>query len=589
MANTSALNGELAKKGPVARMIEAIGGGSQPWGQFSTPEGAEFLQRVLTTPLDSNAVAPPPRPITESTRQQISALDAALAGGRGAFDQMQLARGIGQQEVAGGPLGEAAAYMTPLGSLMAAEELYQDPTQRTPGRFMMELMPGAGDVRDLSRGLGGLFALQASRATAKQAPQQLIDVGGKNLSRFLTEPEMAKLKNTRSAASFMDLLNVLPDAKEMATVAEAGVAKRGWYEASAKALQNIFGQDAPRFAGLLAATSPQTNVQSNLLNASNIFKNWHSAGRPSDPRLFDIINRPGVAGALTLKKRVGNNMVRIPESEARSIFKASGGDDSLFDLGRSQLQIMGNSVEGERGVDSVLDAWVGNTIRSLNVPEKQMGDLVLSGPKVDSFMRNLVGNTVEVTNDTWIANYLGIPQDALAGSLNPSRLDPGKGPAYIATNVLTRKAAEIVSKRWGEKVAPSEVQEMVWSWAKAVYERAKSQGMKPIDLLKEGKLTDAMINDTPDYAKLLNDPDLPYRKILKEGGFNVGSPETARAIGSNKTREIMSRNDTLRRDLQRAAKRLQRMKGDQLAIAALTPLVVVSLTQIEKENLGAGV
>ena len=40
-------------------------------------------------------------------------------------------------------------------------------------------------------------------------------------------------------------------------------------------LQNVFGQDAPRFAGVLAATSPQSSVESNLLNASNIFKNWN--------------------------------------------------------------------------------------------------------------------------------------------------------------------------------------------------------------------------------------------------------------------------------------------------------------------------
>jgi hypothetical protein len=430
---------------------------------------------------------------------------------------------------------------------------------------------------------GAGLKADAPMASAAQAPQQLIDVGGKPLSRFFTEPEIAKLKNTQSAASFMALMKAIPNAREMATVAEAGMAKRGWYQASAHALQNVFGQDAPRFAGVLASTSPQTKVQDNLLNASNIFKNWNAAGRPSDPRLFNIINEPGVAGALMLKKARGGEMVRILEEEARRIFIAAGGDDGLFDLGRMQLQILGDSVQGTKGIDSVLDAWVGNTIRSLNVPDSQMSDLVLSGPKVDSFMRNLVGNTVEVTNDTWIANYLGIPQTAFSGSLNPARIDPGKRPGYIAANVLTRNAADILSNRLGERVTGPEIQEMVWSWAKAVSERARSQGMSPVAFIKDGRLTDSMINDTPDFSRLLNDPDLPYRNILQDD-FNISAPLPSRVLEGNVTEEIMSRSDTLRRDLQRAAGRLQRIKGDQAALAAVAPLIVLSMTQQEKEN-----
>jgi hypothetical protein len=458
------------------------------------------------------------------------------------------------------------------------------------------ILKGAGATgKAIRRGIGSLrrpesvldpvagLKADAPMASAAQAPQQLIDVGGKPLSRFFTEPEIAKLKNTKSAASFMALMKEIPNAREMATVAEAGAAKRGWYQASAHALSNVFGQDAPRFAGVLASTSPQTKVQDNLLNASNIFKNWNAAGRPSDPRLFNIINEPGVAGALALKKRDGTKMVRILEEEARRIFIAAGGDDGLFDLGRMQLQILGDSVQGTKGTDSVLDAWVGNTIRSLNVPENQMSDLVLSGPKVDSFMRNLVGNTVEITNDTWIANYLGIPQTAFQGSLNPARIDPGKGPGYIAANVLTRNAADILSNRLGERVTGPEVQEMVWSWAKAVSERASSQGMSPVAFIKDGRLTDSMINDTPDFSRLLNDPDLPYRNILQDD-FNISAPLPGRALEGNVTEEIMSRNKTLGEDLRRAAGRLQRIRGDQAALAAVTPLIVLSMTQQEKEN-----
>jgi hypothetical protein len=42
---------------------------------------------------------------------------------------------------------------------------------------------------------------------------------------------------------------------------------------------DVFGpEDAPRFASLLAALSPQTSVEMNLLNTLNVWKNWTAAG-----------------------------------------------------------------------------------------------------------------------------------------------------------------------------------------------------------------------------------------------------------------------------------------------------------------------
>tara|TARA_R100000426_G_scaffold14536_1_gene13864 strand:- start:118 stop:2886 length:2769 start_codon:yes stop_codon:yes gene_type:complete len=444
----------------------------------------------------------------------------------------------------------------------------------------------------LAKGIGSLapsrppsFAEQAMPATRKDAPPQLIAAERQNLSRFFTKPEIQKMGNVKSAAAFSALMKSLPNAKEMATIAEAGSAKRGWYQASADALVDVFGDDAPRFTGVLAGTSPQTSVQSNLLNSLNIFKNWNASGRPGDPRLADMMSKPGVAGALRLRDTKNN---RISENQARKIFKQKAAElgisdsDGLFDLGRFQLEIIGESVEGEKGVDSILEAWVPNTMRALNIPDKEMDKLILSGPKVDSFMRNLAGNTIEVTNDTWMANYMGIPQTAFSGSLNPSKTDPGKGPGYLAANVLTRNAADVLSNRLGEKVTGPEIQEMVWSWAKAVVESSRSQGMRPIDFVKEGKLTDSLVNDTPDFSSLLNDPDLPYKKILDETGKQVTKPSVKRDLSGNKTQEIMSKSETLRRDVERAAKRLQRIKADKTALGVLTPLIGVAILEIDK-------
>jgi hypothetical protein len=444
------------------------------------------------------------------------------------------------------------------------------------------VIPGVGAARGMRGGIDtlGAFGGQAARARQADAPQALRDVGGMRQAGFLTEKEVPKLARADTSKKFMEFLSQLPTAREMATVAEAGAAKRGWYRQSADALIDIFGQDdAPRFAGILAATSPQTSVQSNLLNTSNIFKNWKAAGSPGDPRLFDLINKPGIAMALKNRKIVGGKSVPISEKEAREIFRNAGGDDGLYDLGRYQLEIMGESVQGSRGVDSVLDAWVGNTLRALNVPQDSMDRLVISGPKVDSFMRNLANNTIEVTNDTWMANYLGVNQKDFSGAMNAARTDPGKTPGYLATSALTRNAADILSNRLGEEVTPPEIQEMVWSFAKALVERSRNAGMTPREFLRAGKLDDFMINDTPDFATLMADPDLPYRKVVESAGGRVGDPKPSPVQEGSRPNELMGR-DVSRRDLERAAIRLGKVKADEATLKALAPLVGITALAI---------
>ena len=464
--------------------------------------------------------------------------------------------------------------------------------------------PLTTDASGLLTGRTG-FGPEAELAQAKDTPPQLariIDdesVLQKQYAKDLTVPELSKLANKKSAASFLNFMDTFPAAREMATVAQAGLAKKGWYRQSAQALYDVFGDEAPRFAALLAATSPQTSVQGNLLNATSIWRNLTQNNMPRDPVLFDIINEPGVAAALKLKKNVplknadgspqlnkaGNQkygLRNISEQEAREVIKKAGGGDSTFDVGRMQIEIMGDAVQGEKGAESVLDAWVSNSIRAINVPDNEMDKLVLSGPKVDSFMRNLVNNTVEVTNDTWMANYLGVEQNVFGGSLNPARIDPGKGPGYLAANALTRNASRILSDRIGENVTPEMIQEMVWSWSKAVFEQSRAVGMSPREFIQKGRLTDAMINDVPDFSSLLRDPDLPYRGILKASGATVGQFKKGEIPKGNRTEEIMKSSDTARRNLERAANRLKFIKADQLALGAIVPLVAINIVNMGK-------
>jgi hypothetical protein len=270
----------------------------------------------------------------------------------------------------------------------------------------------------------------------------------------MTDAEKAQLR-TDTAARMIDAFHSLPDTHEMAAAALAGQAKKGWYADSAKAITNVFGPDAPRFAAVLAAMSPQTSVQMNFHNALRTFVNWDNAGRPTDPQAIK--------------------------------------------------DIMGNSVVGNNKNDSVLPAWVPNTIRALTHPTPE--ELTLSGPKVDSFMKNLQGNVNEVTNDAWMASFAKIPQTKFSGGLTQS--GPGKSPTYLAYSAKVREAAAMLSQKTGEKWTPAEVQETVWSWAKTAYEHADSFGpMASIpELVRNKEITDELIRSTPDFHKLFGDPE----------------------------------------------------------------------------------
>lgn len=326
--------------------------------------------------------------------------------------------------------------------------------------------------------------------------------GGRTVKKYLTDAELGKL-NKGTAAKLMETRQQLPSAAEMANVARAGEAKKGWYKGSSEAISDLFQEEAPTFAGLLSATSPQTSVESNLKNATNIWANWKKAQSPTDRAAI--------------------------------------------------LKIMGQSVEGNKGIDSVLDAWRNNTVRSLEDPFS-LDPAMLSGPKVDSFMRNLLGDTNEVTNDAWMARYAGIDQEKFAGSMN--KTDAGKGPGYLAMSSRTREAADRLSQQTGDLWTPDNVQETVWSYSKALREAQNAERGDTVNILRKGLLDDSMIADTPDFATLLRDP--MYADILGGAGYDVNrmaSPVAAEP--SDFLRQVYGESTKTRRDLERAARRLR--------------------------------
>lgn len=307
--------------------------------------------------------------------------------------------------------------------------------------------------------------------------QDLMDrvPGYGQIAPYLDDEEKANLRE-KSVQKIVDLVETFPDAEEMASVAFAGRAKKGWYERSAQAILDVFGlEDATRFAALLAATSPQTSVESNTINALNIWMNWDAAGRPTDLRAITAI--------------------------------------------------MGQSVQGGKGEGSILPAWINNTYRALS--SDNPADIKLSGPKVNSFMLNLIGIVDEVTNDAWMANWALLEASVFRGT--PRTTEAGdklmdKGLGYRAFNALVRKAADILSQRTGDTWTPSNIQEAVWSFTKVVTEARQAAGSKTVDeLLQYGGITHADIGETPDFALLFQRG--VYRRILEEGGYGEAAAQ----------------------------------------------------------------
>jgi hypothetical protein len=94
----------------------------------------------------------------------------------------------------------------------------------------------------------------------------------------------------------------------------------------------------------------------------------------------------------------------------------------------------------------------------------------------------------------------------------------GKGSGYLAMSALTRKAASILTQKTGETWTPAEVQETVWSWAKALSEKSQLEAVRSSELVKSGRdLSHDEINSVPDFEKLFVSDT--YARILDLAGY----------------------------------------------------------------------
>jgi hypothetical protein len=380
-----------------------------------------------------------------------------------------------------------------------------------------EYLPSFLNPMRMFRGRSGqMVRLTEQEAEAlRQSNPQLYGT----LREFLTEKEFQEItpKSAEKTGGLLETYKTM-NPEDTAAMAYAGRAKLGWYSTSGDAIKTVFGDDAPRFTALLSSLSPQTSVESNLQNALSVWKNWNASGRPTDRD--------------SIIKIMGDSVQQSPLAErSASQLESLGSRLGIKSKSKSALlkRIQAFSDASPENADlvrrvSVLDAWTNNSVRSLATADPE--SLILSGPKVDSFMRNLLGDMAEVTNDTWMANAYGIMQDLFAGAARKAASGEKlgmKGPGYYAANVNARQAAKVLEEATGRKWTPAEVQETVWSYVKpAVEERQRllksGQDVTISDLVASGVINEDKIRGVADFATLLT-KDPKYRSLLEQAGY----------------------------------------------------------------------
>jgi len=314
--------------------------------------------------------------------------------------------------------------------------------------------------------------------------------GFNEVKPHLTPAEVSDIENRaprRRTAAIRNLLDTFHGSTSIegtGAMALAGQAKKGWYQKAGKAINSVFGPDAPRFTALLAAMSPQTSVEINFHNAIRTFINWDKAGRPTDP--------------VVIRKIMEDSSLKNPNSESES---------------------------------NIMDVWYQNGVRALTSENPEHESFQLSGPKVNSFFQNLRGHTHEVTNDSWIAIATNIDQKLFSGAYRAKEGDifgrmGFKSPTYMGVSAKIRAAALQLSKMTGERWSPAEVQETMWSFVKTAFEHAKATGKSIPELLKSGELSDKLIHSTSDFHSLFGAPE--HQGFLDDSRFG----EAARRVAS---------------------------------------------------------
>lgn len=344
------------------------------------------------------------------------------------------------------------------------------------------------------------------------------------IGRYLTDEEMADLTrgDEKSFRDINGILDRMPPTEALQVLAKMGKGHREWYQDARRSLKEKFGADAPRFIALLAATSSNKGVQENIRAASYIWKHYQELKQ-------QLGQTPPVPAVQAMLRRINGVAVTDPNlSYARF---ATTPDSADFK----------------------------NTLYALD-PSKEAGDAYLkilgseNTHKIDSFRRNLLGNLMAVTNDTWAAKVFGVENKKHKGGVIRGYKAPS-GPIYHAYSARTRQLAAKMG--W----EPAEVQAATWQalrqivikkerarkWTPASKEAYEASGGSPIPrnaVTAKGaakSVTNQDITEGASFSNLLSDPEV-VKHIGKSGELEQGDTPVSLKMGPKGYKEAKPLN-----------------------------------------------
>ena len=392
------------------------------------------------------ASRPNPQPLGDIVRQAVhipvSAMDLMNVGGG---EEMQTPAGPDT-----GPTIQAPSLLQRLQGL----GMNYEPVRRAQSA-LQQLLPIAQNAFDPmnAEGFGGGGAMHAAGPLMRTAEEALPAIGARELAQVGATERILPAAH----ALGQDLHNA-GITQNIIAAAERGSVGRYWYVNSKKAFDKYFGNvalpdgtmvnDAPLMAKLTAALSTSQGVKDNLVGAVETYTKWVAAGRPDDPKLIEPI--------LDSVSRIGGKEYPARYNNAMTV------------------------LSGSKDIDAV----------------------DLSGFKVRSFWRNLVGLYDAATLDRHMATLAAVKQ-ALFGSAS----------GYLGSQQLWHEAARQLG--WD----PAEVQAASWTFIKPLTDMIREGIPAEEALAKASNLTR---KDVQDFAKLIQS-DKDVRELLNAHYQQQGS------------------------------------------------------------------
>jgi len=314
----------------------------------------------------------------------------------------------------------------------------------------------------------------------------------------LTKPQREKINELIKTGVVDNLANkMVIDTQEMMKNPSISAGK-GWYSRMRTKLLDTFGADGRELLSqLLGATSAQTPVDENFLQALDAYEgvisgryDRHRKGylemvkAESEGSLNDLIDSSNSISELkriknsvnrALKKKMPTADRNALESERNRLAKlikkpaekrTSAERFDIYIIGNDLLPLRSNGKKFNANSDSVLKVIAGTWLNNRK------------SPKTPNFAGNLSGRTVQATIDLWAARYLR--RLVYSGEGAPYRIQP---KAEVGVNNQDFAFSQVVMERAAKKLGmnPDDLQAILWFAEKDVWDKngwTKNEGAK---------------------------------------------------------------------------------------------------------------